>query len=604
MTDRRTLFILQITALWLILAALALITFAAFVASSTRSDCDSSSIGNATLTPCTFRENLSATVYHHATYFQSTHIIIVHAIATFSLIVFKPSLLAMAWSALQSSSLSNTGVKGFTISAFQYGADLANSPALVPSLRYAKASHSLKPHVAFVLIVSGLSLLSAIAVSPIYQPHTGPFNIIASIVNGGGVGPSISSTFYTGDLIPGGVVAGRALINSGTISNSTIYPAVFDISVAPFIPLHTIQSTWYAQVETVVARNSLDCGSTAPMRLSNNSQNLVDLGDLYFPSNQALNTDIIPSFAGQILGTINNDPELIAVYLNSATTVASGVVEAQTSVILLAANGTLEGAQQTINSPEPTSRIESVDVLVCTSTTRLEISICTINMGNVTSCQFQLPANLSNGSTTGGVEMYINNPVSVAITLSASPVTAFYILETRLPMLGINQQQYIDSQTLPFSYLTSDTNNLFYDIPFTYVTDVLFAQTAQGLVQGMTTAWQTFSHQQVAVIAVFGTSQPILLFLILGVSFTLALVATLASTLPQSARRAPKLDILRLLVISRNPQLDAVLKPYLDQDEGEINEKMDEGLDEKMQSARVGYERVENLNRRALVMVL
>lgn len=445
------------------------------------------------------------------------------------------------------------------MSAFQNGVDFANSPGLMPSLLYVKASHSLKPHAAYVLVVSVLSLFSAIAVSPIYRSHAGPFNIATSIVNGGGVGPYISSTFNTSDIIPGGVVAGRTLIGGGTILNSTVYPAIFDISVAPFIPLHTIHSIWYAQVETVVARNSLDCGSmAAPMRLSNSSQNLVDLGDPYFSSNQGFNIDIRPSFAGQILGTMNNDPKLIAVYLNSTTTVAPGVVEAQTSVILLAANGTLEGAQQRITSPEPTSRIEFVDVLVCTSTTKLEISICTIDMGNVTSCDSRQPTNLPSSNTAGGVDVYVHTPISVAITLSASPVTAYYIMRDRLPMLDINQE-HIDSQTLPLSFLTSGTHNLLYNIPLTYVTDVLFAQTAQGLVQGMVTTHQKFAHQQVAVTAVFGTSQPTLLFVIMGVSLALALVATLASTLPRSAHRAPKLDILKLLVISRNPQLDAVL---------------------------------------------
>lgn len=594
MAEGRTLLILEILALWTSLAALAFVTFAAFIASSTRSDCDSF-VANITLAsnPCTFRENLSAAVYHHTSYFQSAHIIIIHTIATFSLIVFKPSLSAMAWSVLQSSSLSNNGVKGLTMSAFQNGVDLANSPALVPSLLYTKASHSLKPHAAFVVVVSVLSLFSAIAVSPIYRSHTGPFNIAASIVNGGGVGPSIASTFDGADIIPGGVVAGRSLISAGTILNSTIYPEIFDIGVAPFIPLHAIRSTWHAQVETVVARNSLDCGSTAPMRISNGSQDLVNLGDSYFAAEQKSYTGIKPSFAGQKLGNIINDPVLIAVYLNSTTTASPGVVEAQTSVILLAANGTLEGAQQMITSPELTSRIGFVDVLVCTSTTRLEISVCTIDQGTVTSCVFQQPTDpSSSGSATGGVEAYVNNPKSVAITLAASPVTAYYILGHRLPMLGINQQ-YIESQTLPLSYLTSVTVNSMYAIPLTYVANVLFAQTAQGLVQGMITTWQTFADQQIAVIAVFGASQPILLLGIMAVCFALALVATVASTVPRSARRAPKLDVLRLLAISRNPQLDAVLQPYSDRDVG---------MDGKMESARVGYGWVEGLNRRALVM--
>jgi hypothetical protein len=598
MTKRGTFFTLQIVVLWLSFGALVLITSMAFVASSTRSDCDlfgTPAINiTATFNACTPRERLSTTVYHHASYFQSAHIIIIHTIAAFSLIVFKPSLWAMAWSALESSALSSAGVQGLTMtmSAFQSGMDLVNSPALIPSVLYAKASCSLTPHVAFVLVVSVLSLLSPIAVSPIYRSHKGPFEVAASIMNGGGVGTSTSLTFKSSDVVPGGVARGRALINAGTTLNITIYPAIFNISVAPFIPRDTVQAIWHAQVETVVARNSLDCRSTATQRLSNGTQDLVTLDDVYFASNQTPYSGIQPSFAGQILGPISNDPQVIPVYLNSTFTAEPGVVEAQTSVIILAANGTLEGAQQRITSPEPTSRIEFVDVLVCTSTTRLEISMCTVDMGAVSSCTFHKPTNLSSGSTTGGVEIYIANPISVAITLAASPVTGYYILGNRLPMLDQNQAD-IDSHILPLSFLTVDTTRSLYHIPLAYVTDVLFAQTAQGLVQGMIPAWPSYANQPVFLIATFGTSKPTLLFAIMATSLVLALVATLASTLPRSVRRAPALDVLRLLAISRNPRLDAMLEQYSDWDVGM----------EEMLGARVGYGRVEELNRRALMMI-
>jgi hypothetical protein len=587
-----------IVVLWLSLGTLALITFMAFVASSTRSDCDffgTSTINIAvTLNACTPRESLSATVYHHAAYFQSAHITIIQAIAASSLIVFKPSLLAMAWSAMASPALSSAGVQGLTmsLSVFQSVVDLVNSPALIPSVLYTKASHSLTPPVAFVLVVSVLSLLSPIAVSPIYRSHTGPFDVAASIMNGGGVGPSISFTFNSNDPVPGGVVAGRALINAGTTSNTTIYPAIFDISVAPFISRGTIQAIWHTQVETVVARNALDCGSTARTRLSNSSQDLVTLDDVYFAPNRGAYSGIQPSFAGQILGPIDNDPAIIVVYLNSTFTVAPGVVEAQTSVVFLVANGTLEGAQQRITSPEPTSRIKFVDVLVCTSTTRLEISMCTIDKGTVSRCDFHEPANLSSSSTTGGVDIYIKNPISVAITIAASPVTAYYILGNRLPMLSINQED-IDSKTPPLSFLTYDTALTLYNIPLTYVTNVLFVQTAQGLVQGMVPAWPTYTNQPVSLISVFGTSKPALLFAIMAMSLASALIATLASTLPRSARHASALDVSRILVILRGSQLDTALQPYL-------NWSVE--MEEEILSIRVGYGRVEALDRDALMM--
>src|ERR1700685_4319375 len=169
MAQRETIFIFQIILLWLSLVALAVITTMAFIASSTCSDCSSvvpsiPSITNITVasTECTRREHISAVVYHHLSYFQSAHITFIRAAAAFSLLVFRPSLSAMAWSTLESSFLSTTGVRRPTMkmSAFQNGIGLANSPDLIPSVLYVKASRSVTPHVAFVLIVSVLSLIS------------------------------------------------------------------------------------------------------------------------------------------------------------------------------------------------------------------------------------------------------------------------------------------------------------------------------------------------------------------------------------------------------------------------------------------------------------
>jgi len=592
-----TLHRLHLVGLWFSLVALVLITSMASVAWSTRSDCDSfdAPITNITSNSCTHLEIHSARIHHYASYFQSAHIIIIGAIASLSLIVFKPSLWAMTWSALESSALSSARGEELTMtmSAFQSGVDLANSPNLIPSLVYAWKSGSPTFRVAFVLVVSVLSLLSPIAASAIYRPHTGPFQVKgASILNGGGVGPAISITFNSNNVVPGGVAAGRALINAGTTLNTTIYPAVFDITVAPFITRDTIRAIWHAQVETVVARNALDCSSTAPTRLSNSSQDLVTLDEAYFAPNQVFNSSIRPSFATQILGHISNDPVITAVYFNSTTKTTPGVVEAQTSVVFLAANGTLEGAQQRITSPELTSRIKFVDVLVCTSTTRLEISMCTIDKGNVSACDFRPPTNLSSKSATGGVEKYISNPTAVAITLAASPVTAYYILGNRLPMLDVKHLlEDINSQTPPpLSFLTIDTVYTLYSIPLTYVTDVLFAQTAQGLVQGMIPAWPTYANQSVSVISVFGASKPVLLFAIVAMSLVSALIATRASTV---ACHAAEPDVARLMAISRNVQLDPVLEPYSDRDFKIAEEVMD---------TRVGYGWIESISRRALMI--
>jgi hypothetical protein len=593
------LFILQLLLLWLSLGSLAVITAMALVASSTRSDCTLvvpliPSITNITVasTKCALKENISAVVYHHLSYFQSAHITFIRAIATFSLLVFQPSLLAMAWSALESSVRSTTGVQepAMKMSAFEHAFGLVNSPALIPSVLYTKASRSVTPHVTFVLVVSVLSLLSPIAVSPVYRSHQGAYNVTASVVNGGGVGPTPSPSFNFGDIVPGGIVAGRAYVNAAAITNNSIKPATFNISVIPFIPRNSIQATWNMQIETVAARNSYDCGPSALMRLSNSSQDIVIIPPSYFGSNQSSET-ASPSFANISLGFIPNDPQVAIVYLNSNVTTGPGSVEAQTSIIFLAVNGTIEGAQQTITSPDPTSRIESVDVLVCTSTTRLETSTCTINRGAVVSCNSYQPANSSANST--GVDKYIKNPLSVAMYLSASAVTAYYNLDNRLPMYDLSQA-VINAQIPPLPYMDIESNvGVNYNIPHNYVIDVLFGQTAQGLVQGMVAKWQASVQQEVSLIATFGTSKPVLLWAIMGISLLWALIATLAGTLPRSAQCAAELNVSRLLAISRNPQLDTLLQPYSD-----WNVKMEE----EVLNARVGYQLVKGLNRRALVI--
>ena len=191
------------------------------------------------------------------------------------------------------------------------------------------------------------------------------------------------------------------------------------------------------QIEAVVPRNSLDCGTSAPMGLSN-TQGIVTVDPTsYFGPIQAMQMSIYPSFAAKMLGTIMNTPQTTVVYLNSTVTIVPGSMEGPASIIFLAANRTVKDAQERIMSPETTSRIEFMDILVCTSTTRLEICPCTIDMGTVASCNFS--------RVKRRVELH------------------------------------------------------------NYTTNVIFGQTAQGLVQGMRTQWQTDVRQQFSLIAIFGT---------------------------------------------------------------------------------------------------
>ena len=595
---RRPNFVLQIIALWLTTAALAVVTSLSIIAATTRSDCPSFLRSNDTLInnitiptrACSHKEFISAFVYDNSTYVQSAHILAIQVIVASSLLLFRPLLWAMTWDALERSKVSKDGM---TIGALQYGVELDTSPGLVSAALYARTSSSIGYQVLLVSLVAMLSLISPLLVSPIYKPHTGPHTVNATLRSGGGVGSDISTIFDQDDAVHAGIALGRAFINAGTALNTRVFPPTSDISCAPFMHRIAIETIWKARVPTVAAHHSLDCSPSALRRLSSEPQSLVRLNMTeYFVSNTVYRTN--PSFAGRGLGSISNDPVVTAVYLNASSTAAPGVVEGTASIIFLAANGTLEGAQWRIASPERPSRIHFVDVLACTSTTRLEVSSCVIDQGKVTRCT---PAKslLRNAFTypTLDLEHWIRNPQSVAKALSASPVMAFHHLSNRLPMYDVGRS---NTSFPPVPFLTNflpETIRPFYNLSSSYITDVLFRQTAQGLVQGLLAYWPLQFHHKVQLISTFGASQPEMDVIILALSITCAMTATLASTLPASAREATALDLARVIAISRNPQLEDLFEPYADR-------RIEIG--DSVRKTRVGYRWVESLRRRALVI--
>lgn len=512
-------------------------------------------------------------------------------VGTLSLLVFRPSLTALIWSTLERSRFPNAKAvhrPAMRLGTFQSGAGLANSPALITAVLYAWASRSATPHIIFVVVVSMLSLLSPLAVSPVYKSHQGPYTVMTSIRTGGSMGHFISPSLnILGDPVSLSVSAGRAMINSGMEQN--YYSG--NITFARFIHANAIDAIWSVTLPTVVARNSLDCGSAAVTRLTGSADNAVMLDDqVYFSPNL---TNTRPSFAGQDLGYITNDPQITAVYLNSSVTTAPGVVAAETTVIFLAANGEMEGAQRVFTSPNTSvSRISHIAVLFCTSTTQLETSTCTIERGKIAVCTSYVPSNTS----TGDVGYFVQNADSVATTLSASPVTAYYSLGDRPPTYQYINSAAIAQRQPPTSDLSADTTSPPYNIPLNYTSDVLFAKTAQGLVQGMVAYPQlsnpVFFMGSVELIVTFGTSRPELIYLTFVLCFACALIATISGTLLESARRAAPLDVSRILAISRNPDLDAVFEPYADRG---IE------IDEELMETRVGYDWVDELKGRVLV---
>ena len=593
MVSRKAWFDLQLAALWLSIVVLSLITSFALITSSTRSDCASqnnaTSAIQTTISVCTSLENISSFVHERASYIQSLHIIVIQAIAAVSLLIFRPSLYAMLWFALETHPPPKARGSNLTMKTFQNGVELVCSPGLMSAVVFAANSKTLTLRVFFVLVICILSILSPIAVSPIYRTHQGPHPVTARVVVGGGIGVPISPSFNSADWVAGGVSAGRALINAGTSLGVQLPLATFNLTAAPFLLANTVRAIWNTQVQTVVAYNDLDCGPSAPTRLSDTIGDLVNLGPRYWDQGPNTTIDVKVLFAGQSVGLISNDPQITVAYLNASTSVVPGSRKTETSVVFLAANGTLEGAHLTITSPSSTSRIPSVDVLVCTSTTTLVISDCVIDRGSVTSCQAVDPQNLP----AHGLDNFINNPKYVSIVLAASPVTAFYNRGERLPMYDPINQDLISSRLPPLSSLTFGNQNISYSIPLEYITDVLFPQTAQGLVQGIASKWQVYSTQPVQLISTFGTSQPALPLVIFILAIICALAATLASTLPKTAKSAEKLDVTRLLAISRNPQLDPSFEEFSDR-HVEIHDSV--------QDIRVGYQYVDQLRRRALVL--
>ena len=544
MLSRRTFSILQVAALWVIVIALVIITVLVALSSYARADCLQSPavsiiVGSGKCTP---PEKISAFVVHYTSYFQSAHIVLIQGAVTLSLLVFQPALRAMTWTALD---------VPLTLGSLQRAIDLTNSPSITSAAMYVETLRSMPSlEVLFVLLINTLSLFSPLPISAIYRSHNGPYTISANLTVGGGVGPDLSPFLNTSDVVGGGLVAGRALINARSILG-TPTP---NVGFAPFVPQNSIPGIWSTQVETAVARLVLDCGPSAPRRMWNDPSSIVTINSTYFSPDLAPEVEV--SFAGQSLGYISNDPHLTAVYINASTTVRPGLIKAQSTVVLLAANGTLDGAQERINSTTPSSRIAHVDVLVCTSTASIAISLCDIERGAFKSCSDvvanRLPGNAST-SPTGGVETYVKNPVATSIALSASPVTACYQLSNRLPMWNYITDDLLASQLPPLSFLSLDIPFAApYDIPLTYVSNALFWQTAQALVQGMTTVWPVYQVQPVQLTAIFAASQPVMLIIVTVVVVVCAAIAAFGH---KTTKRNDKVDVSTILYLGRTGSL-------------------------------------------------
>jgi len=168
-------------------------------------------------------------------------------------------------------------------------------------------------------------------------------------------------------------------------------------------------------------------------------------------------------------------------------------------------------------------------------------------------------------------------------------VTTNYDFWDHIPMYDAITQEMIVAKIPPLPFMSYDTTDD-YHIPMSYLKHTLFEQTAQGLVQGILTVTPHNTTQQMSIASTFGTSQPALLYIVLGICFYCALTATVANW---SARHVAPMNLMRILAISRNLQLDTVFGRYSDR-------KVP--MDEEMLNVKVGYRRIDSLERHALVL--
>ncbi|KAF8999801.1 hypothetical protein BDQ17DRAFT_1360402 [Cyathus striatus] len=221
-------------------------------------------------------------------------------------------------------------------------------------------------------------------VSPIYQTHKAPFSTQVRIINGGGIDTTVYALFDSWDApTPRGIIAGQSLISGRALANIGVPLNQSYLDPLVFIPKNSTQAIWYGQIDTVAVRPFLDCDLTAATNLTQAWTLPVLLVNVdpstFFGANGSVGwAKPHPTFAGLQMGALGNEPSLAVVYLNASSFSGPGFVSGNASVIFFAANGTITGAQQRINTPEPSSRIKFADSLACTSIVRLPMLLRTL----------------------------------------------------------------------------------------------------------------------------------------------------------------------------------------------------------------------------------
>ena len=596
-------FNLSLVCLWLTIICLSIITFITLTGTLVRSDCEAIPSRNITavtdINDCSTTERISNVLLRNASYLQSVQTIVFQVFVAASFIVYQPALRALVWSSLETENTS----RALSLSSLNSRIQLSSSPGLIPGVTDILTSRRLTRNSGFVIFLGILSLIIPILISPIYRMRNGSLsggNLNMAV--GGGIGLVTADVWDPAARSAEGITAGRALLNSAVITNKTLSTYSYAPTVNPFFDISQAPKIAKATIQTVAAYQSVDCGSDAPARFvpGNTPGQLVNItttnvsATASFWDNQVRQGTV--SAGGLIIGQITNDPHVSAFYLGGTNSTGPGWVNATTSVVFLAANGTIEGAQQNIAAPTGShGRITNVDVLACTSTMSLGVSNCEVVNGLVTSCtpvpNGQLSTSAS-GNSTSDMEGFILSPISTATTLSASPVTAYYSYLNFIPGYLPITPADIAGGFAPLSYLTVETVGAQYDIPQSYIQGTLFSETAAALAQGMVIATEPRynSNQPADLIVVFATSVAPLQITLMLIALACA-IATTAEALRTKAREAAELDVARILAMSRNPQLDYTFAPFTDRTVAVPN---------NVQELRVHYGYVAGTERRGL----
>jgi hypothetical protein len=567
-------FNLSLACLWLTVIFLSVITFITLIGTLVRSDCEAIPSRNITavtdVDDCSSMERISNVLLRNASYLQSVHTIVFQVFVAASLVVFQPALRSLVWSSLETKNASRALSLGLLNSRIQ----LSTSPGLIPGVTDVWNSRRLTRNTVFVIFLGILSLIIPILISPIYRMQNGSLqggNLNMAI--GGGIGLPTAVVWDPLARSAGGITAGRALLNSAAVTNKTLSTFSYSPTVNPFFDISQVPKIARATIQTGVAYQSVDCGASAPARFvpQNTPGQLVNITATNTAASfwdNVLRQGTV-SAGAMVIGEITNDPHVTVFYLGGTNSTGPGWVNATTSVVFLAANGTIEGAQQSIVAPAGSNgRVNNVDVLACTSTVSLGLSNCEVVDGRVTLCtpipEGQLSTSTS-GTTSRDLDGYIMSPISTATTLSASPATAYFSYLNFIPGYDKITPANIAGGLPPLSYLTDGTVQAQYNIPQSYVQGTLFSEAGAALVQGMVMATESsyYANQPADLIVVFATSAAPLQIILISIAVACA-IATTVGALRTKAREAAELDVARILAMSRNPQLDYTFAPFTD----------------------------------------